>query len=257
MNITVVMRQVPDLIEPLDIASSGVHLDWDELSYLANESDEHALEQALLITQPCGGRVTVVALDYGEVDNTLYASLAKGADQVIKIPLDEDQPPPEQAVAAMYAEALSGLECELVLIGCQAHNELMGALGPRLAETLRWPYLGVVRGVEVAQGTPQVRAYKEYPGAVKAAMIVQPPAVLGILAADQPPRYVPVNCIRAAKKSATLEQQDISAPEIESGISVSKLYYPEKGEGAEILDGSDEEIAGRLVQLLETKGMVK
>ena len=85
MNIAVVMRQVPDLIEPLDIAPSGVHLDWEELSYLANESDEHALEQAILIKEQCGGSVTIVALDYGEVDNTLYTSLAKGADQVIKI----------------------------------------------------------------------------------------------------------------------------------------------------------------------------
>ena len=48
MNIAVVLRQVPDLIEPLEIADSETALDLDEASFLVNESDDHALEQALV-----------------------------------------------------------------------------------------------------------------------------------------------------------------------------------------------------------------
>ncbi len=43
MNIAVVVRQVPDLIEPLEIAESGTALDMDEVSFLVNETDDHAL----------------------------------------------------------------------------------------------------------------------------------------------------------------------------------------------------------------------
>jgi len=52
MNIAVVVRQVPDLIETLEIDASGAALDWDAASFIINECDDHALEQALL----AGGR---------------------------------------------------------------------------------------------------------------------------------------------------------------------------------------------------------
>lgn len=257
MDIAVVVRQVPDLIEPLPIQESGVELDWDEVTFLANEADEHALEQAILIKERGEADVTVVALDHGEVDNTLYSALAKGAERVLKIPWDEDAPPSDQCAAAMYVEALRVLDADLVLIGCWAHDELHGALGPRIAEALQQPYLGVVRGVELCDDSSRIRAYKEYPGAVKAAMSVHLPAVLGILAADQPPRYVAVTRIRAAMKSGGIDEQEIAPAETTSQTSIARLYYPDKGDHAEIIDGSEEEIAERLVQLLESRGLVK
>ena len=33
-----------------------------------------------------------MALDFGDVDNTLYTAAAKGADRIVKIPLDADRP---------------------------------------------------------------------------------------------------------------------------------------------------------------------
>ncbi|NLX97168.1 MAG: hypothetical protein GXY83_13420 [Rhodopirellula sp.] len=78
MNIAVVVRQVPDLIEPLEIDDSGAALDFSSASFLVNESDDHALEQAILLKEAGGGTVTVIALDYGDVDNTLYTAAASG-----------------------------------------------------------------------------------------------------------------------------------------------------------------------------------
>ena len=106
MNIAVVVRQVPDLIETLEIDPSGSSLDWDAVSFIVNESDEHALEQALLLKEACGASVIVVALDWGDVDNTLYTAAAKGAERIIKIPVDEETPPTPRAAAALYAAAI-------------------------------------------------------------------------------------------------------------------------------------------------------
>ena len=64
---------------------------------MVNESDDLALEQAMLMKEAGGGTVTVVALDFGDVDNTLYAAAAKGADRIVKIPYDQEPPPPPQA----------------------------------------------------------------------------------------------------------------------------------------------------------------
>jgi electron transfer flavoprotein beta subunit len=257
MKIVVVLRQVPDLNEPLEVADSGRSLDWNEVGFLTNESDDHALEQAILMKERGEATVTVVALDFGEVDNALYAGVAKGADRIVKIPLDEDEPPSEHAAAAMFAEVIKGLEADVVMIGCWAHNELEGALGARMAETLKLPYLGVVRGVELTDDSCVLRAYKEYPGAVRAQMSVRLPAVLGIQRADQPPRYVPVNRIREAMKETSFDEQKVAAPEVAAGMTITRLYLPDPAERAEMIEGSEEEVAARIAEILETKGLIR
>lgn len=256
MKIAVVIRQTPDLIEPLEIADSGAALDLEDASFLVNESDDHALEQALLLKEASGGSVVVIALDFGDIDNTLYSAAAKGADQIIKIEYDEATPPPPRAAATIYAEAIKGLEPNLVLVGLQANDELEGVLPPMLALALELPYVGVIRGVQAADdGT--VQALKEFPGAVMSRFTVRLPAVLGILAADQPPRYVPVSRIRAATKSTEFVQRRAAQVPSAALATVSRLYPPEAGERAEILSGSDGEIASRIAQILAEKGLIK
>jgi electron transfer flavoprotein beta subunit len=256
MKIAVVVRQVPDLIEDLVIADSETSLDFDEVSFVVNETDEHALEQALLLKEAGGGEVTAVAIDFGEVDDTLYTAVAKGADQVVKIAYDEDEPPTQAQAAAMYAEAIKDLSPDLVLIGTYTHDELDGILAPQVALKLGLPYVGVVRGAKATEAG-SVTAFKEFPGAVMSEMNVKLPAVLGILAADQPPRYVPVSRIRAAMKSAEFEEKEVAAAEAEAAVKVVRMYPPEKGERAEMLEGSEEEVAARIAEILVEKGILK
>ena len=220
MNIVVVVRQVPDLIEPLEIAPSGDELDLSAASFILNESDDHALEQALLLKEAGGGSVTVVALDFGDVDNTLYTAAAKGADRIVKIACDGERPPAPRESAALYAEAIKPLEAELVLVGVQAHDELDGVLSPFLAAALGLPYVGIIRGVKAGEVPGTVSACKEFPGAVMARMSVKLPAVLGILGADQPPRYVPVSRIRGAMKTVQFEESAASVAYGEPLLSV-------------------------------------
>jgi electron transfer flavoprotein beta subunit len=256
MNTVVVIRQVPDLIEPLEVAPSGTELDLSDASFILNESDDHALEQAILLKEAHGGSVTVVALDFGDVDNTLYTAAAKGADRIIKI-VHDGAPPPSRAAAALYAEAIKPIGADLVLVGVQAHDELDGGLSPFLAVALSVPYVGVIRGVATGPEANTVVVCKEFPGAVMARMNVNLPAVLGILGADQPPRYVPVSRIRAAMKSTQFEETAPAAACAESLISICRLYPPVSGSRAEMLSGSETEIAARLADILAEKGLLK
>jgi electron transfer flavoprotein beta subunit len=258
MKIAVVMRQVLDLIEPLELTDSETALDLDGATFLVNESDDHALEQALLLKEGSGASVTVVALDCGDVDDTLYAAVAKGADQIIKIPWEDDETAPSpRAAAAMLAEAIKDVEADLVLVGGQAHDELEGSLAPLLALALELPYVGVIRGVKPSGDGASVAAFKEFPGAVMAKMNVKLPALLGILAAEEPPRYVPVSKIRSAMKSTEFEEKEVAAAEPEPVVTITRMYHPEAAERAEIIEGSEEEVASRIVDILLEKGMVK
>lgn len=257
MKIAVVVRQVPDLVEALEVAPSGDALDLDRATFLVNESDDHALEQAILLKESAGASVAVVAPDFGDVDNTLYAAAAKGADQIVKVPLDDGALPPPRALAAMLAEVLRGLEPDLVLIGCQAHNELEGSLAALLAVRLGLPYVGVIRGVEAGSEAGTVCAFKEFPGAVMARMSIRTPAVLGILAATQAPRYVPVSRIRAAMKSTTFAEHEAAVPALEPVIKVCALHPPKAAGHAEMIAGDEQAVAARIAEILVEKGIVK
>jgi electron transfer flavoprotein beta subunit len=258
MNIAVVVRQVPDLIEPLEIAASGTAFELGSASFVVNESDDHALEQAILLKEAGGGTVTVVALDAGDVDNTLYTAAAKGADRILKIALSSDPPaPPAQSPVAAYCQAIQPLGADLVLVGVQAHDELQGVLPPLLAAALGLPYIGVIRGVRPGAAPGTVSVCKEFPGAVMARLTVKLPAVLGILGADQPPRYVPVSRIRAAMKTTQFEERTAELPVPASMTVVRKLYPPVTGSRAQMLTGSESEVATRITEILAEKGLVK
>jgi electron transfer flavoprotein beta subunit len=257
MKIAVVMRQVPDLIEPIEIDASASAVDLDGAVFLANEPDDQALEQALLIKEKIGGgTVTVVALDFGEVDNTLYTAAAKGADQIIKIPYDQEQPPAPKEGAAAYAEVIRPLEPDLVLVGGYAHDELESALAPQLAVQMHMPYVGVVRGVDPLPDGTHVALCKEFPAAAMARLSVALPAVLGIVGADEPPRYVPVSRIRSVMKQANIREQEVAISAPSSAVTIDRLYLPESGGGAEMLAGSDDDVAAKIAAILRDKGIV-
>ncbi len=257
MNIAVVVRQVPDLIEPLEIDSSGTAFDLGSASFIVNESDDHALEQAILLKEAGGATVNVVALDFGDVDNTLYTAAAKGADRIIKLAPADGPPPPPRAAAALYAQAIKPLAPDLVLVGVQAHDELDGGLSPFLAAALGLPYVGVIRGVKAGAEPGTISVCKEFPGAVMARLNVKLPVVLGIVGAEQPPRYVPVARIRAAMKTTQFEESDAAAAGTAPAVSICRLSPPASGSHAEMLAGSEAEVAARIAEILAQKGLVK
>ena len=256
MKIVVVLRQVPDLIEPLETNANETALNYEEAGFLVNESDEHALEQALLMAEAGAAEVAVVAFDFGDVETTLFAAAAKGVERIVTIAWDDADPPSADVATVMLAETLKSLEPDCVLIGCQAHDELEGALGAKLAVALDMPYLGVVRGVECSQDDNVLSAFKEFPGAAKARFSVRLPAVLGILAADQPPRYVPVSRIRAAMKSAQFDEAEAEPIASRTAVRVNRIFLPDKGDGATMLEGSEQEVAEQIADILIEKGVL-
>jgi electron transfer flavoprotein alpha/beta subunit len=85
-------------------------------------------------------------------------------------------------------------------------------------------------------------------------MEVTLPAVLGIQASEQPPRYVAVSKVRQAMKTATIEEQDVAEMDPNGGLAVSRMFPPETAERATMIEGSEEEIAARLVELFKEVG---
>jgi electron transfer flavoprotein beta subunit len=254
MNIIVPVKFVPDLVEELRINEPGDDLDPDWVRLKLNEFDDHALEEALLLKERGVGPVTVIALDADCADDVLYAAAAKGIDRVIKLCGDLQSGVNSHAQARLLAPLVQELQPGLVLTGVQAHNDLDGPLGPLLAEILGIPYVGYIAGVTVDGQQASLR--KELPGGLIMEMEVSLPAVLGIQAAEQPPRYVAFSKIRAAMKTTDLGERPVESLDASFGPLVSRMYQPESGHKAEMIEGDPDEVAEKLVEILVNSGVV-
>jgi len=240
---------VPDLVEELAIDDSGAALDTDWLRLMLSEFDDHAIEQAILLKERDGGQVTVVAADAEGVDDVLYAAAAKGADRLIKLTGDFEEAINNHALARVFAAVVKELQPDLVLTGVQSYADMDGSVGPLMAEYLGMPYVGYVAGVGVS--ADKATARKEYPGGLVAEMEVTLPAVLGIQASEDPPRYVAFSKIRQAMKTATIDEHSMAESDLGGALTVGRMFQPELGEQAEMLGEDADEVATRIVEILK------
>lgn len=259
MNTLVLMKMVPDIVEELEVGPDGKSLDLESLRLIVSERDDHALEQALLLKERRGGSVTAIAIESPDIDDVLFTALAKGSDRAVKV-AGAASPLATSEAATLLARILPDvpnlMPVDLILTGCQAIDDLDGLLAPFLAERLRIPYLGVVTGVDAETGQGRATVFKEYAGGVRGEYAISLPAVLGIQAAEKPPRYVPVAKVRATMKSRTIDTVPAPARDETSQLEILEMTKPEATGRAEMLEGSPEEVASKVADLLSARGLV-
>jgi len=254
MNIATLFKLVPDLVEELEIDAGGTSLDMTWLRLIISEFDDHAIEQAILLKERSAAQVTVIAPGVEGVDEVLFTAAAKGADRLIKLIGDFEAGVNNHSLARAIVTFLKDLQPDLILTGVQAHNDLDGSLGPLVAGFLGIPYVGYVSGVTLSNG--KVIAQKEYPGGLIARIEVDLPAVLGIQAAEKPPRYVAVSKVRQAMQTAIIEEHKVGSLDPTGGIPVERMFKPEAGTRAMIIEGDEREIASRLIEIFKEVGVL-
>jgi electron transfer flavoprotein beta subunit len=259
MKILVILRMVPDVIEELEVASDGKSLDSEFLRLIINESDNHALEEALLLKERHGGTVTALALDAAEIDEVLFTAIAKGADRAVKI-TGAEKGMTTRKVASVLGQTLpvvpNVLPADVILTGCQAIDDLDGQVAPLLTQALKLPYLGLVTKVDANPAAAKATVVREFSGGVRGEFEVPMPAVLGIQAAEKPPRYVPVAKVRAVMKSAQIEAVAAAgAPQVPA-IAVLEMKKPEAAGRAQMIEGSPEVAAAKICDILAERGLL-
>ncbi|MBX0330912.1 hypothetical protein K2Z83_24960 [Oscillochloris sp. ZM17-4] len=255
MKIVVAIKQVPSLADEVELNAEGTNLDFDAVDFVLNEWDEQAIEQAVLVKEAGGGAVTVIGVDAtGELDGVLYTALAKGADACAKVAGDFAPGLTSHAQARLLSSAIIAMAPDLVLTGVQAPDDLDGQLGPMLAALMDLPYVGVVNSVHVSGRTATV--HKEYAGGLMAEFSVQLPAVVGVQAASQPPRYAPVSKVRQLAKTATIEEIEGADDGIESGLAVRSMTRPVSAGHADMIAGDAKAVAARIIAILNERGLI-
>ena len=248
MKIVVPLNQVPDLVEDLEVDASGKALDTDDIKFKLNEFDDHALEEAILLKESgAGDEVVAMAIDSDGADKMLFTAIAKGADKVVK--LTGGNPADSHQLGKAFANALESEGFDMVFTGVQSVDDRDGQLGPIVASYLGAPCVSVVSGISISGGTAVV--HKEYSGGMMGEFEVDMPAVLGIQAAKQAPRYAPVSKIRQVQETASIMEASMGDVGSANGSAVASMAPPTKGSGAEMLDDIDD-----LIDVLKDKGAI-
>jgi electron transfer flavoprotein beta subunit len=263
MEILVCVKRVPDTAEnEIEVNSDGSDIERDDLVYSVNEWDNYAVEEAIQIVDKAGGSVTVVSVGDEDSEEIVRREMAMGANDGILLSNDAFEGSDGKGIATLLKAVADKGNYDLIFTGAQA-DDGAGQIGGMLAAMLDVPYASVVNAIEVVDDKT-LKVGREIEGGNQEMNEIGLPCVLSIQTGINEPRYVG---IRGIRKVASVEipvwgpaELGIDAAAVgEAGARVKRVDYfvPELGEGAEILEGSQEEIAEKLIELLKAKGGIK
>jgi electron transfer flavoprotein beta subunit len=193
--------------------------------------------------------VVIVSVGDDECEQAMRRCLAMGADRAIRVEAERRLEP--ILIARAIAEVAREENPDLVLFGVQSSDSVQAATGTALAELLGLPRVAVVTKLGWAPGAGTATVHRELEGGLVDVVEVDTPAVLTIQTGINEPRYATLRAIKQA------EQQEIEVRTPgdlgEPGYSVRRMFVPPKGEGAEMLDGSAENVAQKIKEIVEER----
>jgi electron transfer flavoprotein beta subunit len=262
MKLVVLVKQVAALDEEFELLDDRPGVDPDYLEWDLNEWDNFSLEAALQIRESAGGdgdEVVVVTVGDDEAEEGLRSCLAKGADRAIRIWDESLAGADVLAVARVLAAAVERESPDLVLCGVQSSDAVNGATGVALAGYLDLPRVAVVTRLDYDAAGGAVTADRELEGGLIEVVRMSTPALLTIQTGINEPRYATLRAIKQAREKplevAGLEELglDPEAVAVAAGSRMVSLATPDRGEGAEMLNGSPGSVAARIVEIVQER----
>ncbi|MCF8050487.1 MAG: electron transfer flavoprotein subunit beta/FixA family protein [Desulfobacterales bacterium] len=263
MEILVCVKRVPDSSEnEIEVKGDGTDIERDDLVYSVNEWDNYAVEEAIQIRDKVGGTVTVASVGDEETEEVIRREMAMGADNGIHLMDDAFEGSDGKGLATTLKALVEQGSYDLILTGAQA-DDGAGQVGGMLAAMLDYPFASLVNLIEVVDDK-KIKVGREIAGGNQEMNEIDLPCVLSIQTGINEPRYVGIRGIRKVA-SVEIPVKGVSDLGIDAGVvgaagaKVKRLDYfvPELGEGAEMLEGSTEEIIEKLIELLKAKGGIK
>jgi electron transfer flavoprotein beta subunit len=262
LDIIVCVKHVPETAEAeLKIDASGKAIEKTGLVFDINEWDDYALEEAVRIKEKQGGTVTAITIGTEDSDSTLRKCLARGADKAIRLTDPKFEGSDSYAIAKILHSTIKTLHFDIILCGVQSGDGGYAMVGPILAEMLNIPHATMVKKIELAAGSAKIN--RELEGGLEEQIEMKLPALFAVQTGINEPRYVSIMGIRKAmqKEIRLMTLADTGLTESDVGtagswIKLEKLYVPPVEKQAEFLKGNPDEIAGKITEILKSRGLV-
>jgi len=218
-----------------------------------NTFDENGVEAALRVKEAVGdAKVTVLSAGPSFVMDVIKKALSMGSDEMVLVQ-DEalDSISDSSITAKVLVAAIKRIgDFDLIVAGRQASDWDNAQVPLGIAELLGLPCISVTRKVEVKDG--QVVCERILPDGYE--VVSTPlPAVVTVSSELGTPRYPTLrNIMAAARKQPTtwsLADLGLSPGDLASKLTMLDLFIPEKQSRCELIEGDDEEDAGRKLAL--------
>ena len=248
MKICVLIKQVPDKDSKIVIGADSKSIDNSNVTNVINESDNYALEEALLLNEKHGGEVVVCSLGGKSANEIIKTALAKGADRGIHLIDNNNNYKDILTVAKIIAKQLEEGGYDLILSGLQSDDSGNCQLGLLIAELLKTSHSSLVMSTEMVNDNT-IKIKQELENGWFQWTELSLPASLTIQSGINNPRYASLRGIMMAKNKP-LENIEINLSDYDSQLQLEKLYIPSKTKETQYIEGNADEMASEILNIL-------
>jgi electron transfer flavoprotein beta subunit len=245
-KIIVCIKAVPEYVEKVSVIQGQNKVKYETIGLFMNESDEYALEQAVVLKKEYGGEISLITMGTLASQNILYQGLAKGADRAIRIDADIVDP---NNISRVLAEALKGIEYDLIFTGVESRDNMASQVGVSVAVKLGIPFAYAVTKVSGGEREKIVRIVKELGGGMGQVMEISVPALLCIQSGAVPRTYTSSQKILKARskpiESISLDDLGLC---IEGEMKLVDIFLPKEKHKVEFIEGQPTEVAAELFE---------
>lgn len=247
MNIVVCISQTPDTATKVVVGADGRNIDPQGVKLVLNPYDEFAVEEGLLQRQANGGEVTLLCVGGDGAKEAIRLGMAMGADKAVLI--KDEARSDSFAVAAALAEAIKGINPDLILLGRQSIDYDSAQIGPMVAEILDLPCVSFVTSLTIDGSA--VRAERDIEGG-KEVVETSLPCVITAQKGLNEPRYPKLPDIMKAKSKPIAE---LAAPASTARVETLAMRRPDQKSGGKFLEFTPDNVK-ELVRLLHEEAKV-
>ena len=253
MKICVLVKQVPDKNDEIKLNSENLSIDKSDFNFITNESDNYAVEEALLIKEKLQGEVVVCSFGNESAIQVIKDALSKGADRGIFIENDINDEYDILNTSKIFNNVLKDENFDLILSGLQSDDMGNGQLGILLAEHLNTSHGSLVMETNISDSS-KIKIKRELENGWFQWSELNLPASLTIQSGINKPRYASLRGIMMMKKkpinTIKLSEIDINANKIDN---LKSMYIPQKTKETVKIEGSADEVAEKLHNILKNE----
>lgn len=263
MDIVVLAKQVPDT-NKIKIDPKTGSLIRKGVESIINPDDRHALELAIKLTEKFGGKTTVISMGPPQAIDVISEAIGMGIDEGILLTDKNFGGADTWSTAFTLGTAIKKLKkYDLIICGKQAIDGDTAHIGPQVAEFMNIPQMTYIRKVEeVIQNTVVVqRALENGYERMQCSL----PVLISVMCEINSPRYPRLDfLINACEEKANIKIWDVADLGVkvqEIGLSSSltmvvKTFAPKIKRECEMIKGSKQKVAKKLLQKLQKKNLI-
>ncbi len=258
MKILVYLKQVPHQDARLDVSGDGTWIKEENIKFEINSYDSYALEEALKIKdQDATSEVIVVSAGPERVVQALRQALGMGADRAIHVRDDSVDATDALGLAKTLANVAKAEKPDVIFMGFMSDDGNFAAIAPMVAELFGVPHATAV--IALTRNGDTFIAERELEGGNLEVVELKAPCLIAVQTGINQVRYASLKGIMQAKKKPVDPKSagDLGvAGQLAAKVAIEKIYVPAKSATAEILQGSADEIAEKLVAKIKELGLL-